>query len=134
MKLGFLLFPSLVIYTDETMRKIFLSLLLLVALTGTSGDRPKREVTQLILKDIAKSIEQFRLMYNRLPTQLRELTECFSDLKNCVPIRKGDSLVDGWGYEIRYEIEDGTYRLTSLGEDRKFGGMDAGEDLVWTGP
>lgn len=116
------------------MKRTLLLVILLMALTGTSYDRPKREITQLILKDVAKSIEQFRLMYNRLPVKLRELTECSSDLKNCVPIRKRDSLVDGWGYEIRYEIEDGTYRLTSLGEDQKFGGTDEREDLVLTGP
>lgn len=122
------------LYPSEVMKKVVLSVVLLMAPTGASYERAKSEVTRLLLNDIAGSIEQFRLMHNRLPTQLRELTECSSDLKNCVPLREKDSLVDAWGYEIRYEVAGGTYRLTSLGHDQKFGGADEQEDLVRTGP
>ncbi|MFM1847933.1 MAG: type secretion system major pseudopilin GspG [Pseudomonadota bacterium] len=102
-----------------------------------AGDKAKADLTQLKMKEVAASIEQFQLRYNGLPQSLAGLTQCTAETgEGCVPITKEDSLKDAWGNPFSYSLENNgrSYRIKSLGADAREGGDGVNYDSSLTGP
>ena len=105
------------------------------------GAASKESITRAKLKQLASSIEQYRLRYNLLPAKLSDLTRCPPTTGTCVPVCSekefdincsSDTLLDGWRHEFAYEvIDERSFRLISFGEDGKAGGT---EDFTLAGP
>ena len=101
-----------------------------------AGDRAKANLTRIQIKQIASNIEQFRLMYNKVPSSLESLVKCTAETGDaCTPLANEDSLLDGWGHPFVYTVEgDRGFRLKSLGADGKEGGTEVDSDIQGSGP
>jgi general secretion pathway protein G len=102
-----------------------------------AGDKAKADLTQLKMKEVAASIEQYQLRYNGLPPSLTGLTQCTAETgEGCVPITKEDSLKDAWGGAFIYSLENNgrSYRIKTLGADGREGGQGVDFDASITGP
>lgn len=101
-----------------------------------AGDKAKANITRIKIKEIASYIEQFRLMYNKVPSSLESLARCTAETgDSCTPLANEDSLVDGWGKPFVYSVEgDRSFRLKSLGADGKEGGTEVDGDIQGSGP
>jgi len=104
-----------------------------------AGDKAKTNITKLKIKEIRNGIEQYRLMYNSLPEELTDLTQCSDKTgTGCIPIFEDDSdvLKDAWGNDFSFLLENGgrTFRITSFGADGVQGGEGVNFDHFGTGP
>ena len=101
-----------------------------------AGDNAKRDLTNLKIQQLKSDIEQFQLRYNAIPRSLEDLTKC-TDLtgQGCLPIvNDPDSINDAWGTPLEYTSNGRTYKVSSLGADRKAGGEGPNYDLAVEGP
>ena len=100
-----------------------------------AGDKMKAQLTSSMLTQLKGDIEQFKLRYNKLPTSLRDLTEC-NDVTGpgCVPITNADALKDSWGNDFRYETNGRVYKIKTLGADGQDGGEGVNYDRFEEGP
>ena len=100
-----------------------------------AGDKMKAQLTSSMLTQLKGDIEQFKLRYNKLPTSLRDLTEC-NDVTGpgCVPITNADAMKDSWGNEFRYETNGRVYKIKTLGADGQDGGEGVNYDRFEEGP
>ncbi|RMG43072.1 MAG: prepilin-type N-terminal cleavage/methylation domain-containing protein [Candidatus Dadabacteria bacterium] len=119
---------------------VILSLLmtfLLSRITG-SGDKAKKSITKLKIKQIASAIEQYRLMNNQLPNTLEDLVRCNEVTgPGCIPpLNDEEALKDGWGNKFVYRTENNgrTYKIISYGADGVPGGQGVNYDEVGVGP
>ncbi len=102
-----------------------------------AGDKAKRQITELKIKDLGNLISQFQLQYNALPQNVDELTHCSERTgSSCIPLTNEENIKDGWGNRFMYTLEEGgrRYRLKSYGADGKEGGEGADSDPFGTGP
>lgn len=100
-----------------------------------AGDKMKAQLTSSMLTQLKGDIEQFKLRYNKLPTSLRDLTECNEVTgPGCVPITNSDALKDSWGNDFRYETNGKVYKIKTLGADGQDGGEGVDYDRFEEGP
>lgn len=127
-----------------TLVEIIVVLVILSVLVGfltgslfSQGDKAKAKITELQLKKVQSAINQYQLMYNQLPADIRALTTCNEQAGTaCIKAAEEGDLSDAWGTPFSYKLEGNarSYTLKSLGADRKEGGSDVNGDITVTGP
>lgn len=126
-----------------TLVEIIVVLVILSILVGfltgglfSQGEKAKAKINELQIQKVKQAIGQYQLMNNTLPPDLRALAQCPPNMQACVPVGDESLLVDAWGTQFNYSLDNNgrSYRLTSLGSDRKEGGSGVEGDVVVTGP
>lgn len=100
------------------------------------GENAKARINAIKMNSLKGYIDQYQLMYNALPGDLRALVGCNEQTgQACIPIAGEDDLKDVWGTPFIYS-SDGqrSYTLKSLGSDRRDGGSGVEGDPVIKGP
>lgn len=98
-------------------------------------DRAKVDVATLQLRQVQNALTLFELDTHRIPTAaegLKALLEAPEEAKGWRGpyLKNADLTEDPWGTGLAYElVGDASYRLISLGADRKSGGDGAAADL-----
>ena len=84
----------------------------------------------LSLKLLVDGIQEFYEAHGYLPKRLADVGKFYDSKRKGQP-RWKDLMKDKWGVPYQYERLDAvTYRLTSLGKDRRPGGSGDAEDFV----
>jgi general secretion pathway protein G len=114
--------------------------ILIAFLTGgifDQGEQAKVKLNQIMMNKVKNFIDQYQLQYNQLPPSLASLTACDQVTgSQCVPLAKENDIKDAWGINLVYTVEGGgrSFKLKSLGADRREGGEGANGDAVIEGP
>lgn len=119
--------------------------LIILSIVGTfligkvlgAGDSAKMDITKMKMTEVKSAIEQFQLRYNTLPGSIDSLIKCTEETgADCIPVLKEEQLKDAWGTFLIYERQgDGrSYRIRTLGADRRDGGEGVNYDAFVTGP
>jgi len=127
-----------------TLVEIIVVLIILVVIAGVifprvfgQGAAAKARVNGLKMQEVKSLIQQFQLAYNDLPPNLEALVRCPSNIPGCSPLTTDEeSLKDVWGTPFVYTVDGGgrSYRLISLGEDKREGGSGVAADVTINGP
>ena len=127
-----------------TIVEIVVVLIILVVVAGVllprvfgGASAAKARVNGIKMTEVKNLIQQYQLAYNSLPPSLEAIVRCPADLAGCSPMTTDEkSLVDVWDTPFVYQVDGGarTYRLTSLGEDKREGGSGVAADVTITGP
>jgi general secretion pathway protein G len=102
----------------------------------SKGEAAKAELNRTRMESIKQEISRFRLTFNSYPRSLEDLVRPSAQLQQSgrlfSPIIKEDELLDMWGNQYIYRLEnDGrSYTLTSLGSDGIPGGEGHAQDLT----
>ena len=96
---------------------------------STATQRSKRKRTEADMRALATALGSFNVDENAYPVQISETA--WND--NILPSTywRG-STRDGWGNSYLYWSDGTTYRLTSYGKDKKIGGDEFDEDIVYS--
>lgn len=104
-------------------------------LMGQLG-RARAKSAQLQLDTVAAAVEMFHSDVGRYPTQAEGLNALIvepGDTEGWTGpyVKSAAALKDPWSGEIRYRVgDDETFKVVSLGSDRKEGGSGTRSDLV----
>jgi len=100
------------------------------------GEKAKAKMNDMKMSQVQGFIGQYQLQFNNLPPSLSALVGCgeATDGTACAPIAAQEDLKDAWGTDFVYSADGGSYRLKSLGADRKEGGSGVDGDVVRQGP
>lgn len=115
-------------------------ILVLVSLVGVAlfaqRDRAKKQLVELQMRNIAAAMEQFRLVYDRYPTDEegikvlwdKESLETPEDQDKWTEFlterKETDEYGHEWGYRAESEFREGKFDLWSLGKDGEEGTED----------
>lgn len=121
--------------------------LVIIGLLGTflfgkifsTAGKAKAKMTNLQLEALKQKVNEYRLMYNDLPSGLEDLTTCNQTTgPGCIPLldQNDDALTDAWGNEFQYQRlgNNRRYKIMSLGEDGASGGDGVNFDFFIEGP
>jgi general secretion pathway protein G len=90
----------------------------------------QQTVTRTNIKTLAAEITKYRFHHFRLPEDLDALLQPNEKNMDQPYIENADLLLDPWGYDYIYVIEnDAGFEIKSLGSDQTEGGEGAAQDI-----
>jgi general secretion pathway protein G len=120
---------------------VLVILVTIVTLLGgrifAQGQQALIDLTNVKMRQIGDLVNQFQFRYGSFPASINDLYEC-SDRSGqaCVPLTTREELVDAWRTPLQYSLENSgrTFRIRSLGRDKREGGTGADADISFAGP